>query len=115
MGPNIFISHSLATQSTGLVKGKLAVPGNSIDPRKIIIHCFRYFHRRGGGGLTYLLAIPNTTYFHLKDRAGTWFATDNLYHGHSKSFPVVIIATIFSKNLHVYIMGICFHNQKNKQ
>ena len=35
MGPNIFISYSLATQSTGLVKGKLAVPGNSIDPRKI--------------------------------------------------------------------------------
>ena len=31
---------------------------------------------------------------HLKDRTGTLFATDILHHGHSKSFPVVIIATI---------------------
>ena len=36
----------------------------------------------------------NTTCFHLKDRAGTWFATDNLYHGHSKPFLDVIIATM---------------------
>ena len=34
------------------------------------------------------------TCFHLKDRAGTSFAIDSLHHGHSKSFPVVIIATI---------------------
>ena len=31
---------------------------------------------------------------HFKDRTGTLFATDILHLGHSKSFPVVIIATI---------------------